>query len=523
MTRTLMSVQHERARRTHMELSGWEECLLEPAATEDCCLICYDVMVRPTFGCSNRGHACCEECYMDYLKTGGGVAPCPAGCGKRVDGDMLEMAIERHERIRKLPSKCKHASLGCDWLGRFGLLVEGGPNRISLTACSHISECPYEPIPCPYAALGCREVCRRREMEAHIQRAALAHVELTGASISGLTQTVSSLTRAVANLEEQVEIQRLRQSGAPELIELQWVDRASQPQPDAGTYLGMYKLDDAERINGRPLYVHCEDGRFCIAYHDESSTWHAQLRDEAGEARGFHTCRETYPSLFPCEAQCWTSYTGNVHTGVHSWQKGATRCVVWSTAAAPAQRTVAMNVELRGHVPTTLPPQLYREACACLGTYQRRDEQMVNGRHVYAKLDDERKMIWFVRYGTAEYTGWYVGHSGHVGQSKGNIMAPATDAALSSASLPTRWFCGTGSKSPFVRAPGLAMSAPGELGHRLPHARDAVGEPSAAGSSGDAGVVEAAARAAGSPANGAPARGAEKKRRRSPRGHGGSL
>ena len=86
-------------------------------------------------------------------------------------------------------------------------------------------------------------------------------------------------------------------------------------------------------------------------------------------------------------------------TGEHTWQKGAVRCVVWETGRPIAtHRTIATTVEICGTIPTdALEPALVIDAKRFLGVYRRREDHMVNGRHVYVNVHDEQKMMWFAK------------------------------------------------------------------------------------------------------------------------------
>ena len=279
---------------------AWEQCLLEPLNPDDTCPICYDVMVTPSYGCRNK-HNACKECFQDYLNTDAeGSVRCPGGCGQRIS--TIQTNTAREATINRLPARCRHSNLGCKWEGSFGELIS-----------PHLeSECPYEPVACPYASFGCTATLRRNELEAHLASNSLKHLELTGSRFTALSSTVASLQAAVETLQDQAAVTQHRLNGAPKLIELALSRPTAQVQPDGQMYLGMYQLDERALINERPLFVHCEDDRFCIAFNQDTSTWHAQLREEAGEARGFHAYRlgryaETIPqtSLFPCDAKEW--------------------------------------------------------------------------------------------------------------------------------------------------------------------------------------------------------------------------
>ena len=247
-------------------------------------------------------------------------------------------------------------------------------------------------------------------------------------------------------------------------------------------------------------------------------------------------------------------YTGDMSTGEHTWQKGAVRCVVWETGRPIAtHRTIATTVEICGTIPTdALEPALVIDAKRFLGVYRRREDHMVNGRHVYVNVHDEQKMMWFAKCtlasrhvcstslltpssplpllhetpdGSVEYTGWYLGSSAAVGLCQGNIMAPSSDAALCADKLPTRWWCGTGPQRPFVSAPGLWCRVPGAFSASSPFSSSSsgagpsrhemveplpVGHEWILGNEGGMGDEDYTNRASG-------------KRRRSPRNHAGSL
>ena len=100
-----------------------------------------------------------------------------------------------------------------------------------------------------------------------------------------------------------------------------------------------------------------------------------------------------------CVASAVHRYTGDMSTGQHTWQKGAVRCVVWETGRPIAtHRTIATTVEICGTIPTdALEPALVIDAKRFLGVYRRREDHMVNGRHVYVNVHDEQKMMWFAK------------------------------------------------------------------------------------------------------------------------------
>ena len=124
-----------------------------------------------------------------------------------------------------------------------------------------------------------------------------------------------------------------------------------------------------------------------------------------------HTSPPQCPTLFslsdralllccvPVYASAVHRYTGDMSTGEHTWQKGAVRCVVWETGRPIAtHHTIATTVEIYGTIPTdALEPALVIDAKRFLGVYRRREDHMVNGRHVYVNVHDEQKMMWFAK------------------------------------------------------------------------------------------------------------------------------
>ena len=244
-------------------------------------------------------------------------------------------------------------------------------------------------------------------------------------------------------------------------------------QDETKAFLGMYRLDETTRINGMPLWVHCEDMRRCIAFNREHSFWHAQRRSEAGEARGFiyrRSSGHSAPSPHPRDSP-WLAYTGNAYAGEHSWLEDGVRCVVWEAREEPhvASSTFATSFVLGG----ALPSGMHTGARRCLGTYRRRSDngegegsELVNGRHSYVHVDDSGMMLWFARWPhvatEAQYTGWYVGNKADLGHCRGFLMAASNDVALCPTRMPTKWAVGrAGPGSGYVPAPSIYCRAPG--------------------------------------------------------------
>ena len=256
---------------------GWEPCLLD-AVPDDCqCLICYDVMVQPKSACSN-GHAACSECFDAHFAHFDSMAgaKCPGGCGESIRRGGLKVKRSVAEKLDSVPARCKHASQStdgrgsgdeaigvCSWMGTFGELL------------THLrSECPLEYVECPYRQLGCTKPIRRKDMASHLASAALQHMSMAGSTIATLTQSVAALTSTVATLQDQVGLARMQLAGAlPRFVELR-LTRAHGGENDDGdeespsttsvlpditkAYLGLYRLDETTRINGMPLYIHCQ-------------------------------------------------------------------------------------------------------------------------------------------------------------------------------------------------------------------------------------------------------------------------
>ena len=446
-------------------LGGWETCLEATTDENITCVICYDVMIRPRTACKN-GHSACEECLDLHLDSPAG-GKCPGGCGEAITRSTLRQLSDVEKKICQLPAKCKYARSQvkdgeehCAWTGVFGDLLE------------HLqTDCDFEHVECPYAKLGCTELVRRRDHEMHLRKATLRHMELHVTSVATLNSTVASLSAQVQALQERMELARMR---APPLLELELnpaMTTASLPD-ETQAFLGLYKLDESKLINGRPMWLHCEDARRCIAFNHEHGFWHAQRRNEAGEARGFIYRRSGGASTLsphPNDSP-WLAYTGNAFTGEHSWLEDGVRCVVWTPEEEPcASSAFATSLVLSG----TLPQGLHSDACRCFGNYRRRDErgdgcQLVNGRHTYVKMDDPGMgmMLWFARWpddATADqYTGWYVGNRSDLGHCRGFLMAPSKDVALRPWRMPTRWAVGrAGPGSGYEPAPGVTCTVPG--------------------------------------------------------------
>lgn len=288
-----MTTEPTSAAREMTPKGGWETCLLEPPTDDATCIVCYDVMIDPMQACSN-GHMACAECFDAHLASPAG-GKCPGGCGEAIDRQSLEPATKLAAKIASLAARCKNAhtcgngegaaSEGtageeqCGWTGRFTELLP------------HLrSTCPLELVDCPYARLGCREPVRRRDLEAHLGRAALRHMELASSTIASLSGTVATLESTVQTLQEQVGLARQQLSGAvPKLIEIkrnEALEGAATLPEETEAFLGLYRLDEGARVNDMPLWVHCEDPRRCIAFNKEHSFWHAQRRSEAGRRDG---------------------------------------------------------------------------------------------------------------------------------------------------------------------------------------------------------------------------------------------
>mmetsp|Transcript_10778 Transcript_10778/g.27706 ORF Transcript_10778/g.27706 Transcript_10778/m.27706 type:complete len:551 (+) Transcript_10778:90-1742(+) len=477
----------------HAPEGGWDSCLLEPAPDDTICMICYDVMDDPHSACSNSHHAC-RECFEAHLNSPAGTK-CPGGCGEAVRREGLTKcgrSVAAGVQISKLRACCKHArdvvqraerispptdrngrSSYCDWTGTFGELQ----NHLT-------SKCPLEFVECPYAQLGCPKPVRRRDLEAHLARATMEHMQLASSRIASLSSTVATLSSTVHTLQEQVCLTRLQMAGAaPQLLELEcntamFEGRGVAAQADmpneTKSFLGLYKLDETKRVNGMPMWIHCEDSRRCIAFNREHHFWHAQRTSEAGEARGFLYRRSgegSAPSPHATDSP-WLAYTGNAFTGDHSWLEDGVQCVAWQPEGQPTTttKTFATTVTLGGH----LPPGMHTGARRCMGTFRRRDGpgavaggELVNGRHAYVKVDDSAMMMWFARWAhgaTADqYTGWYVGNKTDLGHCRGYLMAPSKDVALRPSQLPKLWAVGrAGPGSGYEPAPGVICTVPNE-------------------------------------------------------------
>jgi len=454
-------------------VGGWEACLSSPPEDDVTCVICYDLMVEPRTACTN-GHSACSECYDAHFASPSG-SKCPSGCGELIQRGNLTPVQGIEEKIAGLESRCKHArgpgeaaaeGEHCTWTGSFGSLLE------------HLQKvCPFETVECPYAQLGCTEPIRRRDLEAHLSASALRHMELAGSTIASLSSTVATLSGTVHTLQEQVGLSRMQLSGAvPRLLELELnpsIDSAVTLPDETRAFLGLYKLDEGTRVNEMPLWVHCEDGRRCIAFNREHSFWHAQRRSEAGEARGFVYRRSgggAAPSPHPTDSP-WLAYTGNAFTGEHSWLEDGVRCVVWEAAERPRPTTSVFATKLT--LGGSLPPGMHTGARRCMGDYRRRDErgdgcELSNGRHTYVKVDDPAMMLWFARWpheATADqYTGWYVGNKSDLGHCRGFLMTPSVDVALRPTRMPRLWKVGrAGPGSGYEDAPGIVCKVPGHM------------------------------------------------------------
>ena len=374
---------------------GWEACLTSPIDEEHLCPICYDVMVEPTSSGCPAAHTTCFECIDEHIDSPSG-SKCPSGCGFRIKRDALLPMTAKQAAIDALPARCKH-SRGtnenynpgrnpgpyCDWTGPFGELKD------------HLaSACPFEPVACPWASIGCCEVVLRRNLEEHLARNTVQHMQLAGGKIAALSSTVASLSSSVVQLETRVSLSRMQLTGSvPRLIELEDVSDVSDSggvlPAEAQTFLGLYQLDEDSLINEFPLWQHCEYPDRCIAYSADLSRWHAQLRAGAGEARGYMYCtarRGGRPAVAPsphaCEAP-WYAYTRNTETGEHKWEQDLVRCVLWEEQPQqPATRTFARVLELHG----TLPRGVNKGSLdRYLGTFRLCGREMHNGRHTCAR------------------------------------------------------------------------------------------------------------------------------------------
>ena len=369
---------------------GWEACLTDQHDDEHICPICYDVMVAPTSSGCPAAHTTCLECIDEHLLSPSG-SKCPAGCGFRIKREGIVRMTDKQAQIDALRARCKHAdgvdpagaSTRCDWTGPFGELK------------AHLgSTCPFEPVACPWASIGCTEVVLRRDLEEHLKRNTVQHMQLAGGKIAALSSTVANLSSSVVQLETRMQLARMQLTNSvPRLIELEDVSEVSESggvlPAEAQTFLGLYQLDEDSLVNEFPLWQHCEFPDRCIAYSAELSRWHAQLRAGAGEARGYMYCtarRGGRPAVAPsphaCEAP-WFAYTRNAETGEHKWEQDLVRCVLWEEQPQlPQTRTFARVLELHG----TLPRGVNKGSLdRYLGTFRLCGREMHNGRHTCAR------------------------------------------------------------------------------------------------------------------------------------------
>lgn len=116
------------------------------------CPICYDVArdirVCPSFD----GHIFCRSCVVAHL---GKAANCPI-CRSFATFDKMKLAPELDDHVGRLELKCPHSlNYPCAWTGPV----------VSLS--THLSECLYEEIRCPY--LGCSSKFPRCSLETHVE------------------------------------------------------------------------------------------------------------------------------------------------------------------------------------------------------------------------------------------------------------------------------------------------------------------------------------------------------------------
>ncbi|XP_025085708.1 E3 ubiquitin-protein ligase PDZRN3-like [Pomacea canaliculata] len=115
------------------------------------CVMCKKVLVNPVQNTCK--HLFCSTCLVQHLKVDKSRA-CPA-CKAHLSVKSEPPSLEVRLRLLDLNIHCSH---------RCGKVLKVGelPDHVS-------EECPYTPVACPHARLGCRMEIRRQEAEEHAE------------------------------------------------------------------------------------------------------------------------------------------------------------------------------------------------------------------------------------------------------------------------------------------------------------------------------------------------------------------
>ena len=222
-------------------------------------------------------------------------------------------------------------------------------------------------------------------------------------------------------------------------------------------YVGTYEQRTGELVGERYAYIKRADGEKMLWYASDSGHWVAGPKFSLGMAKGLLIVKDA--AARPERIRGQWQVTGGIGT---EWKAAPdVRCLagVAGVAAADAEaveraakRATSTSQQLALAQPPSVilvgstPDGLQREY---MGTYDRRERELVGERYTYVKRHDEKKMLWFAN--SASH--WVAGLRDEVGQVHGKLWAH--DAAVAPEHITAGWEVGKGRGNGFKQAPAV--------------------------------------------------------------------